>query len=281
MFLNANLSLFSICVPSSIVSLCERSFSCCCNLSFVAFEYGSRLSVIEGNAFMSCGLKSICIPAGVQILTEYSFISCSDLGSVVFENHSRLSSIQSKAFCDCHHLQSIRLPAGLESIGPEALVWSSLGCIGIETGNQHFTISGGCLLVFEGTSIVGHSGSPTEVWITNGIAELCEWAFASCSLRSIVIPSSVEIIREDCFYDCSDLSIVRFEPDSRLSVLEEDAFAYCDALETIWIPFHLQALFLGEFESSPSVDDPYYWHKFQVIIIETGFIIDSYVERMF
>jgi hypothetical protein len=132
------------------------------------------------------------------------------------------------------------------------------------------------LLVFEGRSIVGCSGVPTEICITNVIEELCERAFISCSLRSIAIPSNVQIIRTYCFGFCSYLSIVRFETDSRLSVLEEAAFAYCGALETIWIPFRLQALVLGQFESSPSDDDdPHYWHKFHVIIIETGVSLDS------
>jgi hypothetical protein len=251
------------------------------NLSFVAFEFGSKLSVIDRGAFMNCALRSICIPSGVQILTQSSFSGCSGLRSVVFENHSRLSSIQGWAFVDCRQLQSIRLPAGLESIGPGALHWSSVDYIGIEIGNQHFSTSGGCFLVFEGTSIVGHSRFPTEVCIMNGIEELCREAFLSWSLRSITIPSSVEIIRKCCFRGCFTLSIVRFEPDSRLSLLEPHAFAQCDALETIWIPFRLQGLFLDQFPSSPSASRLWeYLHEFQVIIIETGVIIDSCVVCM-
>jgi hypothetical protein len=79
-------------------------------------------------------------------------------------------------------------------------------------------------------------------------------AFLRSSLRSIHIPSNVEIIGT-CFADCNNLSIVPFESNSGRSVLEENVFLGCSALETIWIPSHLQTLVLGHFESSASVDE--------------------------
>jgi hypothetical protein len=149
-------------------------------------------------------------------------------------------------------------------VGISGLHWS-------RAGNQHFTISGGWLLVFHRISIVGHSGFPTEVSIGNVIDELCDgcfiWqkslsivsfepnsrllrigmkAFSESSLRFIDIPSSVEIIGESCFAFCDELSIVGFELTSRLSVLEKDIFADCRALETICIPTHLQTLILAQ-----------------------------------
>jgi hypothetical protein len=211
-------------------------------------------------------------------------------------------SIQSEALLNCSELHSICLPAALESIAPEAVPWSSLGYIGIEPGNRHFAISGGGLLVLDETSILGHSGFSTEVCIGNAIEELCDCcflrrhrlsivsfephsrlrrigarAFVESSLRSIDIPPSVEIIGRRCFQYCSHLSIVRFELDSQLSVLEDDAFECCGSLETIWIPSHLQTLVVDELEPSPPIHP--FWHKFQVIIIETELIIDLYLEE--
>jgi hypothetical protein len=289
-------------VPSSIVTICAQSLCYYNHLSFVAFESDSELSVIERGAFAGSALKSICIPAGVQTLIFDFFSDCSSLASVVFEFHSRLVKIRSTVFLYFRQLQSICLPASLEWIEPEALPLSSLFYIGIETGNRHFIISGGCLLVFDETSIVGHSGFPTEVSIGNVIEELCDAcflcqeslsivsfepnsrlrrigakAFLRSSLRCIDIPSNVETIGQCCFSFCRDLSIVRFALNSRLCAIEQDAFECCGSLETIWIPSHLQTPVLRQFEPCPP--DHRFWHKFQVIIIETELIIDLYMEE--
>jgi hypothetical protein len=114
------------------------------------------------------------------------------------------------------------------------------------------------LLVFDETSIVGDSGFPAEVCIENVIEELSdgcfldqcslsivsfesnsrlrrigERAFAQSSLRSIDIPSSVEIIGKFCFTDCNIVSIIRSELASQLSVLDKNAFLGCSGLKTI------------------------------------------------
>jgi hypothetical protein len=302
-YFNANLTLFSICVPSSIVSIGRDSFAYFKSLSFVAFESGSRLSTIEPGAFTeSSSLKSICIPSGIETLTEASFKCCYGLAAVTFERHSRLSNIRRLAFFLCFPLESICLPAGLESIEAEALTWSYLGYVGIETGNRHVSISGNWVLGSTGTSIVGHVGVATEVVIGNDIEELCDACFSCQStlslvsfepdsrlrrigervfseslLRSITIPSAVEIIGEQCFWCCLELSIVRFEPNSRLSVVAKDAFVDCYALEAIWIPCHIQSVVLSQFASPASIEGRPGWYKFHVIIIETGLVIDSYL----
>jgi hypothetical protein len=296
----------SMCIPSSIVSIAEKCFSSCVNLCFVAFESCSRLSIIETGAFQTClCLKSICIPSGVQSLSVRCFSSCRDLSTVTFAYHSQLSRIERHAFVWCDHLRSICLPAGLEHIEPVALNWSSLQHVGIEVGNRYFSISGGFVLDCAGISIVGHVGAASKLCIGNGIEELrdssCagpknmwadlrtalssvwfepgsrlrrigEFAFENSSLTVIVIPASVEIIGRCCFSGSDRLSIVRFESNSRLAAIEEQAFQFCPALKTVSIPCCIETIVADHFRGHSALD---------IVLLETGAVLHGRPVNLF
>jgi hypothetical protein len=90
---------FSICVPSSIVSLDAHCFSHRETLALVAFESNSQRSGIGYGAFTRISsLQSICISSGGKILMAACFVDCDSLASVTFELDSRLSNIQAVAF---------------------------------------------------------------------------------------------------------------------------------------------------------------------------------------
>jgi hypothetical protein len=64
-----------------------------------------------------------------------------------------------------------------------------------------------------------------------------EETFSLCnSLKSICIPSSLEILCTRCFVCCRNLSIVSFESGSRLNRIENSAFATCSSLTSFYIP---------------------------------------------
>jgi hypothetical protein len=61
-------------------------------------------------------------------------------------------------------------------------------------------------------------------------------------LKSICIPSSVEILCSECFGGCSSLSSLTFESDSKLAQIQSKAFSGCAALTSICIPQGIQQL---------------------------------------
>jgi hypothetical protein len=68
-------------------------------------------------------------------------------------------------------------------------------------------------------------------------------AFSSCSsLQSICIPATVETIGQNCFSNCTSLSSITFESDSRLNRIEMNAFRGCSSLQSIFIPASVQSL---------------------------------------
>jgi hypothetical protein len=52
-------------------------------------------------------------------------------------------------------------------------------------------------------------------------------------LVKIIIPSSVEVVGEKCFSDCTSLSSVKFKSKSRLRQVGRDAFLNLPILPTI------------------------------------------------
>jgi hypothetical protein len=61
------------------------------------------------------------------------------------------------------------------------------------------------------------------------------------SLSSICIAASVDRLCQQCFRDCSALSVVTFESDSKLSWLESLAFWHCSSLSSICIAASVDA----------------------------------------
>jgi hypothetical protein len=69
-------------------------------------------------------------------------------------------------------------------------------------------------------------------------------AFQFCSsLSSIDIPSSVQVLGNECLCCCKALSGVTFAPNSKLSHIGSQAFQFCSSLSSICIP--AAVLYLG------------------------------------
>jgi hypothetical protein len=70
-------------------------------------------------------------------------------------------------------------------------------------------------------------------------------------LSSICIPSSVEFLGSLCFSQCSSLSWLIFESDSKLAQIDACVFSGCRALKSICIPASIRSLaFLWHDKSS-------------------------------
>jgi hypothetical protein len=68
-------------------------------------------------------------------------------------------------------------------------------------------------------------------------------AFEFCEeLVSIQIPSSVEILMENCFHDCYQLIEVIFSSESKLKVIECGAFDGCSSLDNFSVPGSVEVI---------------------------------------
>jgi hypothetical protein len=74
-----------------------------------------------------------------------------------------------------------------------------------------------------------------------------------CSLLSIRLPASLEVIEDGDFASCWSLVELAFEAPSKLRVISKNAFSWCKALTSITLPGSLSALHEESFGSCQSL----------------------------
>jgi hypothetical protein len=139
----------------------------------------------------------------------------------------------------------------------------------VEQDDNHFYVSGACLISSEAMSVIRYFGSDHNVILSREIEILGEgsfffhkhisWlefesgsrltriesmCFSKSSIRSICIPASVEILSAKCFWRCKSLVSLNFESGSRLTQIGDWAFFWCRMLDSVCIPASVE--FLGE-----------------------------------
>jgi hypothetical protein len=190
---------------------------------------------------------------------------------LTFESGSRLSILGRSVFRDCSSLESICLPPNVRQFSGATLSDSYLKNVTIDPGNEFLRVAGDFLIDLSDSCTIcyfGHegnvrlfgaiesipggrfkasdSGSRSGVRLGSDwqiISSLGESAFENCLfLRSIYISSSIETIRQSCFRGCDNLSILIFEPGSKLSALSKSTFEGCSSLRSICIPSSIEVI---------------------------------------
>ena len=235
--------LTSVEIPNSITSIGGSAFSGCSGLTSI--EIPSSVTSIGHSAFYGCkGLTSIEIPSSVTSIGEDAFNGCWGLKNVTIGN--RVTSIGCGAFYNCSHLTDIVIPNSVTSISGDGVFsgCSALNRIEVDPGNTIYDSRDNCNAIIETqTNTLIHGCNKTV--IPNSIASIAEFAFSGSSLTSIVIPSSVTIIRRGTFYGCTCLSSVEI-PNSVTTILYE-AFRDCNNLSSIEIPKSVTRIGEGAF----------------------------------
>ena len=233
-------SLTSVNIPKSVTSIMESAFNYCSNLERITIEegnpsYDSRencnaiirtednvlitgckntvipnsVKSIGEDAFSSCnGLTSINIPEGVISIGNNAFSGCFDLASVNIPNS--VTEIGHYAFNACIGLTSINIPKSVTSIGgnnPFETCYS-LERITVEDGNPSYDSRENCNAIIR-----------TE---DNTLITGC---------KNTHIPSSVESIGFNAFFNCIDLASINIP--SSVTTIERYAFGYCSNLTTL------------------------------------------------
>ncbi len=101
---------------------------------------------------------------------------------------------------------------------------------------------------------VGYKSEIRNVILNDGITDLSAASFSYCMIEVINLPSTLEKIGEEAFFDCDSLETIII-PDN-VTYIEAFAFYECDSLETIIIPdnvTYLGALAFYECDNLESV----------------------------
>lgn len=71
----------------------------------------------------------------------------------------------------------------------------------------------------------------------DGITKMSTYALAYCaSVKSVVLPDSVERIESFAFYSCSNLDSVRFGDNNNPITIGTNVFDWCIKLKSVYLP---------------------------------------------
>jgi len=202
-------------LPANVKAIEELCFTNCTSLTDIhVAEENERYSSIGGVLFNKSGSILITCPAGktgsYSISEDVSKISFSAFEgsklSAIYISDGDLRTIGSKAFLSCENLESITIPAGVQSIDNYAFAYDR--------------------------NLVN-----VEISMDSQLSGIYKSAFYGCEkLASIHIPDAVQEIGEKAFYGCEALSNVSISQNSQLKIVSDYAFEFSGITSLVMPP---------------------------------------------
>ena len=216
--------------------------------------FSGTIAYIGAHAFQGqTMLRSVEIPEGVTSIEPQAFEGCTALESVVLP--TSLEYVVDGAFANCPALSSITLPDSVRSVGEGVLDgtafyndganWSggakengALYCGNHLVGAKN-TFDFGAFAVRAGTLTVAkkafsHAEKLTGIDLPDSLVRIGGHALEYTGISDITVPAGIAELPESMCESCSALKNVTLSDG--LTVIGENAFADCTALERIEIP---------------------------------------------
>lgn len=217
---------------------------------------------IGENAFKSdSALTTFRAPTSLQILGKAAFSGCGALAKVTNLDATSISEIPNDCFGGCSQLEEVILPVNLVRIGESAFVGTVLKTINLEDtkleelGASAFNscsaltqVTVPSTLKTVGQAVFMFSGI-TEVknFAGTSVSRLEKWTFWYSSLIQIELPETLEIIDEQVFASCSELTRVGGLQSAKVTSIAGGAFSGCTKLTNVIFPQTLLTLGDGAF----------------------------------
>lgn len=204
----------SVEIPDTVGAILYDAFGGCTNLTSVSIP--NSVTNIDIWAFRNCSaLGSVTIPDSVTWIGGEPFIGCVNLTNVVMSGS--LTNLAG-TFSGCPRLESVKIPRGVKTIGPNAF----LNCSSLSSVSVPDTVTS------IGDSAFKNCGSLKSIEIPGSVTNIGAEAFWESGLTSIAIPNSVASIGEWAFSRCGALESVKI--GSGLESIGKEAFTLCGAL---------------------------------------------------
>lgn len=201
------------------------------------FIYPKNILSIGSHAFSGClGLSGeINLPLTLLTIKEYAFSYCFGLtGSINIP--ANITTIGNGVFNQCFGINgAINIPASTTSIGRGAFGSLNLSSINVNTGNPNYTIYDGILYTKDLSNLILCPSQKTgPLNIPSSVKIISELAFENCSKLSgtLTLPNSITEIGWGAFTDCTGLTGGITIPSSVTSI-ETYAFGRCHNLTGI------------------------------------------------
>jgi hypothetical protein len=245
-------NLENIILSNKLTSIGEYAFSYCTNMKEINIP--DSVNIIGNYAFSYCeSLKSITIPENVTSIGIYAFYNCNNLAKVyynaieasydgikydsannglfryaLFENCNNITSIilgnkvkkiGNGIFGNLPNITEITLPESLKSIGMfafyddsnlQTIYYNAIDC---SSDGIFMNINNvkACLFPYQNSGV-------TNIIIGDKVETLDRYIFGRCKIENITIPANVKKIRDNAFYNCTNLKEILIQnPEDSIS----------------------------------------------------------------
>ena len=199
-------------------------------------------------------VKSVVINEGVTSVGTEAFRECRNLKSVAIPDS--VTSIGDSSFYLCDSLTSIELPAATVYIGASAFqACTKLEEILVDAENTAYASEDGVLFNGDKTELICYPAARAgeEYIVPDSVLRIGEYAFSSCSLKTILLPDKMNSIGSGAFSDCTALETIAL-PEG-LGTIESAIFAGCSSLTGVNIPFGVTTINGAAFMGCGSLTD--------------------------
>ncbi len=172
--------------------------------SCVSFEAHPETRVVDERAFaLHKAIQDAVFHDGLEEVRAGAFRVCSQLRSVTLPDSVRV--IGAEAFYDTN-IESIRIPASLQSLGENALVTMGARHMGdppsiahaeVAPGNSTFFVDEGmlCERTGQGVRVILYTGANSDVVIADDVTRVEPYAFSNArGVRTLRLPASIRTI---------------------------------------------------------------------------------------
>ena len=217
-------SLKTLTIPGSIECTDYYSFNGCTGLTTLVLEEG--VEIIGMSSFMSCSsLTDISFPSTLTKIDIYGFSRCFALTELDLSGYENIEEIGYGAFLDCTSLEEIILPE--YAIYLYDNTFENTRCWNSDENwvDGAFIIGNHLIEYYYLTAPEKYS----RYIIPDGIKTLAQYSFSHLEYVScLVIPSSVELIGMNPFYEAKSLKRLYYTSDetawNNIYTVEEDDF---------------------------------------------------------
>ena len=216
--LEGRTDLTALHLPASVVTIGEKAFYGCSNLTSITVDEANEHFSAKGNCLirrtdktliLGCSTSEIPVNGSVTTIGDHAFAGSDKLTAIHIP--ATISMISSSAFSDCPQLTTITAAQG----------------------NTHYNATNNCLIV-SGTRTLLLGCKNSVIPADGSVIRIGNNAFAGSGIQSVVIPDAVTEIGESAFENCTALtSLTIGKGITTATALNAKAFSGCSALESV------------------------------------------------
>lgn len=235
------------------VSVGKYAFGGCSNLTTVAIQPGSRISVFDEGAFYATAITELEIPATVTRIGKNAFHSCAKLEKISFADNGKPLAFEEGVFSGCASLKTVHIPSNVSEIPGIFNDCISLESVTVDENNPNFESDGGVVFNKGKTEILFFPrGKEGEYTVPATVTSLSAGVFSYVTnIERLILPNTLTSIGDSAFL-YSEIPVIEFSGNTFADELHigNRAFESTSKLKTLCLPAHTKSLGNNAFTGS-------------------------------